>query len=78
MKKFILGILFGMILIPIIETITEIGLTILEIPKGKTSIKVINLSKKLQEAQMEIEPVNTVAMGFQMSSDDEYYDEDEI
>jgi hypothetical protein len=77
LKYFIVGIIFYIIGIPIIESIAEIITTLLEIPKGKVSAPVLKLSKELQELQVDLEKHDEgVCMGFQIPSGDEFEDED--
>jgi hypothetical protein len=75
LKYFIFGILFYSICIPAIDSISEILTTLLEIPKGKASAPVLRINKELLDLQADQEEVNTVAMGFQIPSDDEYDDD---
>lgn len=74
-KIFILGILSILLLIPIIESISEIICTFLEYPKGLASKKVLKLNKELLKLQSETEEIDTVAIGFQCDAVE--YDEDD-
>ncbi|MDF2588208.1 MAG: hypothetical protein K0S41_2049 [Anaerocolumna sp.] len=78
LKYFIGGILFYIIAIPIVESIAETFTTLLEIPKGKVSVKVLKLSKTLQELQVDLEKHDeSVCMGFDITSSEDY-DEDDL
>jgi hypothetical protein len=77
LKYFIFGILFYSICIPAIESISEIITTLLEIPKGKASAPVLRINKQLLDLQADQEEVNTVAMGFQIPSEEDFEDNDD-
>jgi hypothetical protein len=78
-KHFILGIVFYVAAIPIIESITEIIVTWLEYFKGKASKPVLKLNKELVDLQIELEKHDEgICIGFQAPSSDEDYEDDEL
>ncbi|MBC5667399.1 hypothetical protein H8S00_05285 [Eubacterium sp. BX4] len=77
MKKYILGFVTGVCLLPIWDSLTELLQVALEVPKGKLSKKVIKINNELQDIQEQSEPVNTCAIGFQIP-DEEYYEDDDF
>lgn len=75
-KYFIFGILFY-ICIPILESITEIIITFLEVLKGKATIPVLKMNKYIAELQVDLEKHDEgMCIGFQ-APDEEYYDDDD-
>jgi hypothetical protein len=78
LKIFVLGILFYILAIPIIESVSEIITTFLEIPKGKVSIPVLKISKEISELQIDLQKQDdSVAIGFRHEPEhDECYDDD--
>lgn len=78
LKYFISGILFYIIVIPVIESIGEILTTLLEIPKGKASAPVLKINKELQELQVDLEKHDdAVCMGFDITTSDDYYEDED-
>lgn len=80
MKKiiiFIFGMLTTLAFIPIIESLVEIVLCSLEPLKAKSTKKVLKINKEINELQSELEPIDTQAIGFEIPSDEEYYDEED-
>lgn len=77
MKKYILGFLTGVCLLPIIDSITELVQVALEVPKGKLSKKVMKLNNEIQDIRAESEPVGTSCIGFDIPDEVEYYDDEE-
>ena len=77
MKKYILGFLTGVCLLPIIDYITELVQVALEVPKGKLSKKVMKLNNEIQDIRAESEPVGTSCIGFDVPEEVEYYDDEE-
>lgn len=77
MKKYILGMVTTICIIPILESFTELIQMLLEIPKGTLSKKVITINNEIQDLQAESEPVSTSCIGFEIPSEsDDYYDDD--
>jgi hypothetical protein len=77
LKYFIGGMVFYIVIIPIVESVAETLTTLLEIPKGKASAPVLKLNKELQKLQADQEEINTVAMGFQIPSDEDFDEDDD-
>ena len=73
---FILGILFIEVVIPLIEAIVTLLLTVIEIFKGKCSLKISQISAEIQELTKEEEMPHR-AIGFVVDSDDNYDEEEE-
>jgi hypothetical protein len=46
---FILGILFAVFILPIIDGLASVILSLLEIPKGKAALKIATYNKKIEE-----------------------------
>lgn len=74
---FIIGIVIVVIVLPIIDYIMETIRLTFEIVKNKLSIIVVKQNNIIMDLQNELEPQNSQAIGFQVSSDDDYYDEDD-
>lgn len=60
---------------PILEEITEIACTYLEVLKGAGTKKVMLLNQQIQELQAQIEPIDTSCIGFQVPNQDECGDD---
>ena len=65
MTNFLLGILFILMIVPIIENLTSLLLTAIEVAKGYLSIKVTQYNLKLQKMSTE-EATNCQTIGFQI------------
>lgn len=77
LKYFILGIMFYVLAIPIIESIAESTVTALELLKGIVSKPVLKMSKDLQELQVDLEKHDeSVCVGFDIRSSEDYEDDD--
>lgn len=77
MKKYIFGFLTGICLLPIIDSITELIQTALEISKGKLSKRVLKLNSEIQDLQFALEPIDTHCIGFEAPLNEEYLYDDE-
>ena len=75
LKCYIFGMMTVILAIPIIEQITEIVCGGLEVLKGKNTKKVMQINKEIEDLQMQLEPINTNCIGFEIPSQDNY-DED--
>lgn len=76
MKKYILGMVTTICIIPIMESFTELIQVMMEIPKGILSKKVITINNEIQDLQAESEPIGTNCIGFEIPSEsDDYYDD---
>jgi hypothetical protein len=80
LKYFIYGVVFYIVAIPIIESVAETLTTLLEIPKGKASIPVLKMSKKIQEMQVDLEKHDeSMCFGFDIKSSEDYdFDDDDF
>lgn len=76
LKIYILGIISALIALPIIDEIVTIVCGFLEILKGISTKKVLEINKDIEDLQAQLEPVNTSCIGFQMPSE-EYDDDDD-
>lgn len=75
-KWFVFGVLAMVIVLPIVDMIMEtIGL-VFEIIKGKLTIQVLKNNGKITSLQNEIEPQCNSAIGFDLTPN-EYFEEDE-
>lgn len=76
LKCYILGMITVILAIPIIEQITEIVCGGLEVLKGKNTKKVMQINKEIEDLQMQLEPINTNCIGFEVPNQEEYYEDD--
>lgn len=76
MKKFIAGILFYVMVIPILESLVEMILGYIETLKIENTKKVTKGNIDIMELQAQTEQSYTNAIGFEVPSE-EYYDEEE-
>lgn len=76
LKCFILGAVSIILLLPILESITDIACGWLETLKAINTKKVLRLNKEIEDLQEELEPIQTQAIGFQVDSE-EYCEEDD-
>ena len=76
MKKFIYGVLFGFCLIPILDELINLIVSLFELPKATITKKILKENKIIAELQVDTQPIDTVAMGFQYNGvEEEYYDD---
>ena len=74
---YILGLLSGILFIPVIEEFINVIMAWIQVLMLKPSKKVLKGNKKLEKYQESEEYQQTNCIGFQIPSDDEYYcDED--
>lgn len=79
LKYFILGIIFYIAAIPIIESVAEIITTGLEYFKGVVSKPVLKINKDLLKLQVDLEKHDeAVCMGFDIKSSEDYEDDDDF
>lgn len=76
MKKFIYGLLFGLVAIPILDELVTVVCGYLEIPKAYSTKKILNENKIIQDLQVQQEEISTMAVGFKIPSIEEEYDDD--
>lgn len=77
MLYFILGILFYMAIVSILENIVELICSYIEVAKGKNTLKIVEMNEVIQNEE---EYTDTNVMGFQYtphSEDDEYEEYEE-
>lgn len=74
---YILGGITILIFIPIIESITEIICGYLELLKISSTKEVLRGNKEIQELQNEQEELDAYAIGFDLTPQEEYYEDDD-
>lgn len=75
---FILGIIFIELIIPVIEALTIVIVTALEVAKGKLNMIISNYNIRIQKMAEELESENTHAIGFVVQNNEpEEEEEDE-
>ena len=74
-KWFVIGIIFVVIILPIIDMLMEVIGLVFEIIKGKLTTFVLKENIKIADLQTNLEPQMTSAIGFQAPDDDYYYDD---
>ena len=75
---YILGLLSGMLFIPVIEEFINVIMSWIQVLILKPTEKVLKGNKELEKYQEPEEYQQTNCIGFQIPSDDEYYyDEDD-
>lgn len=74
---FILGILFIEVLIPTIEALAIVIVTFLEMLKGKLNMTISNYNIQIQKLADELEPQSSNAIGFVVSNNETYEEEEE-
>ena len=77
-KHFIIGLLSGLLFIPVIEEFLNVIMAWIQVLILKPNKIVLKGNKDIAELQSEEEPVQTSCIGFQVSSedDDEDYEDD--
>ena len=79
-KHFILGILSGLLFIPIIEEFLNVIMAWIQVLLLKPNKIVLKGNKDIAELQSEEEPVQTSCIGFQVANeddDDDCYEDDD-
>ena len=75
---FILGIIFIELIIPVIEALTIVIVTALEVAKGRLNMTISNYNIRIQKMAEELEPENTHVIGFVVQNNEpEEEEEDE-
>lgn len=77
-SNFLFGLVAGIIIFPLFESIEEIVIGALEVAKSKISQKILKENKIINDLQTENEEVDTYAIGFDLSPKEEYEDNDEF
>ena len=77
-KSFIYGVIFGFVLIPILDKLTNLIVSLFELPKATITKKISKENKIIADLQKDTEKVDdAIAIGFQYNPPDEdWYDED--
>lgn len=76
LKCYILGMVTIVVAMPIMEQIADIVCGYLEILKGKNTKKVLKINKEIEDLQMQLEPINTNCIGFEVPNQEEYEDDE--
>ena len=78
-KHFIIGLLSGLLFIPVIEEFLNVIIAWIQVLILKPNKIVLKGNKDIAELQSEEELVQTSCIGFQVSSeeDDDYYEDDD-
>ena len=78
-KHFIIGLLSGLLFIPVIEEFLNVIMAWIQVLLLRPNKIVLKGNKDIAELQSEEEPVQTSCIGFQVSSedDDEDYEDDD-
>lgn len=77
-KGFIYGIIFGFILIPILDELTNLIVSLFELPKATITKKILKENKIIADLQKATEKVDdSVAIGFQYTPPDEDWDDED-
>lgn len=74
---YILGILSGLLFIPIVEEFVNVIMAWIQVLMLKPSKKVLKGNKKLAKYQESEDYQQTSCIGFQIPNEDEYYYDDE-
>jgi len=72
---FIGGIIFATVCLSILQSISDIIITFSSVVCGKLSLKVAQNNAKIAKINDEFREFETQAIGFQVPSDEDYYEE---
>lgn len=77
-KGFIYGIIFGFVLIPILDELTNLIVSLFELPKATITKKILKENKVIADLQKDTENVDdAIAIGFQYTPPDEDWDDED-
>ena len=80
-KYFVLGMIFLLVVEPILDTITSTIQTVFEAIKAKISVYILHKNVEISKLNAEIqgyeEPQETQAIGFALPEEEYYYDDEE-
>ena len=77
-KNFIYGLIFGFVLIPILDELTNLIVSLFELPKATITKKILKENKVIADLQKDTEKVDdSVAIGFQYTPPDEDWDDED-
>ena len=71
---FVLGILFVEIILPILEQLSAVLVSWLEVAKGKATVHITRMNNEIQK--MGLPETSTHVIGFQISQDEEEEDDE--
>jgi len=74
---FVLGIVFIVFILPILESISVTIQSYFEVVKSKMSVVITQDNKEIRELNADLEQSSVSAIGFHAGDDSEYYDDDE-
>lgn len=75
MKKFLAGIIFATVIAPILDSLTAVIMTGLEVIKGKMTVKITEYNCQIQK--LGDEPINSRVIGFSTPTEEDEYGEEE-
>ncbi|HKM01751.1 MAG TPA: hypothetical protein VJ083_06830 [Sedimentibacter sp.] len=77
-KNFIYGVIFGFVLIPILDELTNLIVSLFELPKATITKKILKENKIIADIQTDTEKVDdAVAIGFHYTPTDEDWDDED-
>ena len=77
-KNFIYGVIFVFVLIPILDELTNLIVSLFELPKATITKKILKENKLIKDLQKDTEKVDdSVAIGFQYNPDNDDWDDEE-
>lgn len=77
-KNFIYGVIFGFVLIPILDELTNLIVSLFELPKATITKKILKENKIIADIQTDTEKVDdAVAIGFHYTPPDEDWDDED-
>lgn len=74
---FIFGIVFAIVLFPLLDAIIVLIATWIEVLKGRLSVKLAKYQKEIDDLDIGEKEEKTPAIGFVYPDVEEYYEEDE-
>ena len=76
LKKFIAGVVFATVAAPILDSLTSVILTGLEVVKGKWTIKITECNQQIQKIGEEVGTGLVHAIGFAAPAEEDDYEDD--
>ena len=77
-KNFIYGVIFGFVLIPILDELINLIVSLFELPKATITKKILKENKIIADIQTDTEKVDdAIAIGFQYTPPDEDWDNED-
>lgn len=65
-----------LLILPTLQSLSDLAVTAIEVLKVKLNIQIMKGNVKIEKLQIELEPVGTHAIGFEVPSEYDYEDED--